>query len=67
MSERPVPPLRLPAATPTDAAEPDVARVAHGVPRRLVRDAIHAYGNAVVPQVGEHIGRIIAGEVVPTR
>lgn len=41
------------------APEPAVARVADGVPRRLVRDAIHAYGNAVVPAVAEHIGRLI--------
>jgi DNA (cytosine-5)-methyltransferase 1 len=39
--------------------EPDVARVANGVPRRLVLDPIKAYGNAVVPQVAEHIGRLI--------
>jgi hypothetical protein len=30
-----------------------------GFPRRLVRHAIHALGNAVVPQVAEHIGRIV--------
>ncbi|GLW91883.1 DNA cytosine methyltransferase [Actinokineospora globicatena] len=41
------------------APEPNVARVAHGVPIRLVRDAIHAYGNAVVPTVAEHIGHLI--------
>ena len=39
--------------------EPDVARVDYGVPGRLVRDPIHGYGNAVVPQVAEHIGRLI--------
>lgn len=41
--------------------EPDVSRVAHGVPRRLVRPPLEAIGNAVVPQVAELIGhRIMA-------
>lgn len=34
----------------------DVRPVADGLPRRL---AIHALGNAVVPQVAEHVGRLI--------
>lgn len=37
--------------------EPPLDRVAHGVPRRLVYDALHALGNAVVPPIFEHIGR----------
>jgi DNA (cytosine-5)-methyltransferase 1 len=39
--------------------EPAVDRVAHGVPIGLVRDELHALGNAVVPQVGELVGRLI--------
>lgn len=41
------------------ASEPDVARVADGIPRRLVRDPIHAYGNAVIPQISERIGAAV--------
>lgn len=41
------------------APEPALARVADGIPRRLVRDDIQALGNAVVPAVAEFIGRQI--------
>lgn len=39
--------------------EPTVGRVAHGVPKRMVAPHLTALGNAVVPAVGELVGRFL--------
>jgi DNA (cytosine-5)-methyltransferase 1 len=40
-------------------AEPDVGRVADGLPRGMAGRLLKPIGNAVVPQVAEYIGRLI--------
>jgi DNA (cytosine-5)-methyltransferase 1 len=46
------------------ATEPDVGRVAHGVPARV--DRLRSLGNAVVPQIPELIGRAIMKVAEPS-
>ena len=46
-----------PQGTSNWQIEPDVGRVAHGVPSRV--DRLRGLGNAVVPQVAELIGRMV--------
>ena len=48
---------RRPARSAHWATEPEMGRVAHGVPGRV--DRLRGLGNAVVPQVAEHVGRLI--------
>jgi len=45
------------------AVEPDVGRVAHGIPNRV--DRLRGLGNAVVPQVAEVVGRVIMEMLTP--
>lgn len=48
---------RMPSAGDWWAVEPDVGRVAHGIPGRV--DRLRQLGNSVVPQIPEIIGRAI--------
>jgi DNA (cytosine-5)-methyltransferase 1 len=48
---------RVPSSIRWWSSEPDVGRVAHGIPARV--DRLKSLGNAVVPQIPEIIGRAI--------
>lgn len=48
-----------PQLHPRWPAEPDVGRVADGLPRGLAGRLLKPLGNAVVPQIGEYFGNLI--------
>lgn len=50
---------RAPWWRPGWIPEPSVVRVADGLPAGVVRAPLAALGNAVVPQVAEHVGRLV--------
>ena len=50
-------PRAEPVLTDRWAVEPDVGRVAHGIPKRV--DRLKGLGNAIIPQIAEMIGRVI--------
>ncbi len=54
---------RMPSAGDWWAAEPDVGRVAHGIPGRV--DRLRQLGNSVVPQIPEIIGIAIMSSLMP--
>jgi DNA (cytosine-5)-methyltransferase 1 len=45
--------------------EPPVDRVAYGAARSVGFDQLQALGNAVVPQIAEHIGRLVMAALTP--
>lgn len=48
-------------------SEPSLGRVADGIPSAVVRAPLTALGNAVVPDVAEHIGRLIVASEAAER
>ena len=56
---------RMPSSSDWWRVEPDVGRVAHGVPSRV--DRLKGLGNAVVPQIPEIIGRAIMTAVTSSQ
>lgn len=46
------------------STEPDVGRLAHGVPARV--DRLRGLGNAIVPQIAEFIGHRIVADAFPS-
>jgi DNA (cytosine-5)-methyltransferase 1 len=52
---------RVPSSSSWWLSEPDVGRMAHGVPGRV--DRLKGLGNAVVPQIPELIGRAILAAI----
>lgn len=64
---RPIPDQHRPAGPPAHPihglleAAREGSGVAHGIPEELDRARVRALGNAIVPDIAEHIGRLITG------